>query len=53
MKENKRMKKLSLEEIEKKRIEMLEEAKYHGISSPIVLKKSEELDKLIIDFMKK
>lgn len=53
MEESKRSKKISREEIEKMRTVMLEEAKQYGITSPSVLRKSEELDKLIIDYMKK
>lgn len=52
MEENKLQKKIVLEEIEKKRSDMLEEAKQYGISSPTVQKKSEELDELIIAYMK-
>lgn len=49
----KKSKKDMANDINKKRAEMLEEAKRYGMTSKEVLNRSEELDSLIYEFMQK
>jgi hypothetical protein len=52
VKESKRHNEMKLREINNKRSALVEEAQKHGINSKQALKKSEELDQLIINYMK-
>ncbi|WP_084710625.1 aspartyl-phosphate phosphatase Spo0E family protein [Ornithinibacillus californiensis] len=52
MRNKNKMKAAARDVIDMKRSELLEEAKKNGINNKEVLRKSEELDKLIIKYMK-